>query len=140
MCLLIKEHSSVGIRIEKTPVNKERFTNYFSNNSNYELYDASSQFLNNEVHTVLIAMGETYAIEFYDLVNDKITLNICRNIVESNDLSITPKNDEYLEYYYETVKNETFYILAKVDNTIVFTYAPKKYKAEIIGLLKDLGY
>ncbi|MBB5197678.1 hypothetical protein [Anaerocolumna cellulosilytica] len=131
---------NIQIKKEKLPISQDNFNKYFANKSNYTILNASNQFLKNEVNAVLIAIGKNYAIEFYDMASDNIALNICKNIMESNELPSTPENNKYMEYYYEVIKNEMYFILSKVDNTIIFTYAPKEYKEEIKTLMNNLEY
>jgi len=125
---------------EKIPISQDNFIKYFTNKSDYTISNASNQFLEGEVNVVLIAVGKNYAIEFYDMASDNIALNICKNIMESNNWSITPRNNKYMEYYYDTIKKEIYFTLLKVDNTIIYTYAPIEFKEEIKILIKDLGY
>lgn len=95
--------------------------------------------------SVLFAVGENYQIEFYELVDNETGAGVFYNNREIFDnehsvkmMSLSLSSNNY--DYYAFNADGQFYMIARIDNTVLYCVADKEYRSEIVDLVETLGY
>lgn len=131
----------------KTALTVDAFYNLMEENG-YEAAYITDQYTEYDQLTgVCVAMqiyGE-YQIEFYETDTDDTAKNLYANnqrILEDNTsiaYSRTVVNGVNSNAFKMT-SNGQYYVLSRIDNTMIYIEAPEECKGEINGVLKTLGY
>ncbi len=112
----------------------------------YQTVDAANQFGEGEVEAVSLAIKEgKYQIEFYVLPSNDQAVSAFNgnksdfeqmkgNGASSGELSGSNYN------YYGLSTDEGYYVVSRVDNTMIFINTSAQYKDEIKEILKEIGY
>ena len=94
---------------------------------------------------ILIAMGEDYQIEFWDLVGTnagKTVFRATRNSLSAEHpakfMEVETTSSAYS--YYAFTAGGNFHVIARIDNTMLLCEAEKEHKSEILDMIKQLGY
>ncbi len=95
--------------------------------------------------SVVVADNGKYKILFYEYKDEKASRDAFSLREEAFDrkyhekyMSLKQNSDNY--NYYSFTANEEFHIISRVDNTLFFCEADKKYKDEILAFAEELGY
>ncbi|MBQ8249729.1 MAG: hypothetical protein IJY93_07625 [Clostridia bacterium] len=100
---------------------------------------------NGLANAVLIAMNDNYQIEFYDLIDNESGEGVfynnqdifdSANSVKTMSTEVSTSNYNY----YSFTGGDEFYLIARIDNTMLYCVAAKDYKTEIKDIVKELGY
>ena len=129
----------------KTPQTVSGFTEVMEA-AGFEVQDVTADTETNDLATaVLVAVGENFQIEFYELIDSETGEGVFYNnkqlftdehSVKSMSSEVTSGNYDY----YAFNANGNFHMIARVDNTMLWCEAAKEYKSEIVELVKSLGY
>lgn len=112
----------------------------------YQIVDASNQFGEGDVEAVTLAMmDEKYQIEFYVLPSNDQTVGAFNNNKSSFEQmkgsgASTSEVNLGNYNYYGLSTGEGYYVVSRIDNTMIFINASAEYKDEIKEVLKELGY
>ena len=114
--------------------------------TDFEVQDVTATTITNgRANAVIIAVCDDYQIEFFELIdsetgedvfnNNKQIFND-KNSVRTNTTEITSSNYNY----YAFNADGDFHMIARIENTFIYCVTDKKYKDEILDLVKELGY
>ena len=129
----------------KTPQTVSGFTEIMEG-AGFEVQDVTADTETNDLATtVLIAVGENYQIEFYELVDSDTGEGVFYNNKQlfEDEHSVTTMSSEVTSgnyNYYAFNADGNFHMIARVDNTMLWCEAAKEYKDEIVEFVKTLGY
>ncbi len=129
----------------KTPQTVSGFTEVMET-ADFEVQDVTADTETNGLATtVLIAVGENYQIEFYELTDSETGEGVFYNNKQlfTDEHSVTTMSSEVTSGnydYYAFNADGNFHMIARVDNTMLWCEAAKEYKDEIVELVKTLGY
>ena len=129
----------------KTAQTTDGFTKIMED-AGFEVADVTSQTeMDDLITSILIATGDYYQMEFYVLVDNETCEDIFDQEMKTFDdehsvktLSVKHSTNNY--NYYAFNSDGDFHMIARIDNTMLYCVADKKYKSEIVELLKTLGY
>ncbi|HKM34902.1 MAG TPA: hypothetical protein VJY54_09175 [Lachnospiraceae bacterium] len=129
---------------QKKPVTLEEFKNVMSS-AGFTIVDATDQATGDSITAISLATKEEYQIEFYVFTENKFAASAFiqnQSIFESYESGSTYSlNKEIGNYaYYSLVSDGECYILARVDNTLMYAVADATYKNDITELAQKLGY
>lgn len=129
---------------EKKPVSVDEFQNVMSN-AGFTMTDVTGQASTDSITAIRLAMKDTYQIEFYIFTENKFAASAFmqnKSIFEGYKNGVSSEISKNIGNYdyYSLVSGGDCYILARVDNTLLYTVADAAYKKEITGLLEQLGY
>lgn len=129
----------------KTPQTVSGFTEVMEA-AGFEVQDVTADMETKDLATaVLVAVGENFQIEFYELIDSETGEGVFYNnkqlftdehSVKSMSSEVTSGNYDY----YAFNADGNFHMIARVDNTMLWCEAAKEYKSEIVELVKSLGY
>ena len=128
----------------KTPLTTDQFSEQAAS-AGYEVSDATEQLETESVQEAAVAENGNYQLWFYTLPSSSAANAAfagSRQKFEdaaggfSSYKSVTILN---YKYYYQTASNN-FYLVAVIDNTMVYCVAEKSYANEIKDFVKSLGY
>ncbi|MGN0430917.1 MAG: hypothetical protein ACI4EQ_01005 [Lachnospiraceae bacterium] len=142
MMILLAGLTACGNR---TAVSVSEFNNVLEDKG-YIIEDATGQIAPESITAISLAVGDDYQIEFYEFKNNAAAtavFNENKNIFESYasggaSAEITKNIMNYS--YYSVTSSGTYYMLAKIDNTMLYAVADSEYKDEIVEIVKELGY
>ncbi len=129
----------------RTPLSTDEFTQIMET-VGFDVQDVTADTDTNGLgNAVLIAVGENYQIEFYELVDsetgeqlfgyEKAIFDEAESVkVLSTEMNVNNYN------YYAFTGGDTFYLIARIDNTLIYCVASNEYKSEIVDHIKALGY
>lgn len=129
----------------KTPQTVSGFTKVLEA-AGFEVQDVTADTETNDLATaVLVAVGENFQIEFYELVDSETGEGVFYNNKKlfADEHSVTTMSSEVTSgnyNYYAFNADDNFHMIARVENTMLWCEAAKEYKSEIIELVKTLGY
>ena len=94
---------------------------------------------------ILVAMGEEYQIEFWDLVGTnagKTVFRATRNSLSAEHpakfMEVEMTSNAYSYFAFNADGN--FHVIARVEDTMLLCEAEKEHKEAIVDILKQLGY
>lgn len=128
----------------KTPLTTEQFTEQ-AVSAGYEVTDATEQFETDGVQEAAVAENENYQLWFYTLPSTREANAAFAGSREkfedashgfSSYKSVSVLN---YKYYYQTASGN-FYLVAVIDNTMVYCVAESTHADEIKNFVKSLGY
>lgn len=129
---------------EKKPVTVEIF-NQIMTDAGFQITNATMQTTGDSISAISLAIKEEYQVEFYVFTQNKYAdlafqqnKSIFEGYVGKEKNRISKSIGEY--DYYSLVTNGQCYILARVDNTLLYTVADDTYKNDIAKLIKELEY
>ena len=139
---------AIGCQTSRIPVTKETFVSK-AEEAGYDVQDAIEQVPANTIDEYLIAVkGGTvidYQIEFIIAPtaqtaqilyqNNKSTIEEKKGPV-STEASTTAGNFSY----YKLATNGQYYVVSRIENTLVYIDAPSEYKGAINEFLAAIGY
>ncbi len=129
---------------EKTVVSLKDF-NSLMEKKGYTIKDATEQITPARVQAISLAIKEDYQIEFYVFKDTRTA----ESVFAQNKLMFeNNKSSGYIEQsrsfqnnsYYSLVSGGNFYLLSRVDHTMIYVVADADYKKEITETIKELGY
>jgi hypothetical protein len=129
----------------KTALTNEQFIEKMES-AGYLIADATNQFAEGNVETVTLAMKDgVYQIEFYVLPSDDravAAFNASKNDFEQMKGSGSSTGEVNIgnHNYYGLSTGEGYYVVSRIDNTMIYINASAEYKDEIKDILKELGY
>ncbi len=98
--------------------------------------------LSNKKNKIILAVGSHYQVYYYqydseDLIKKALETEFILLKDGNNNIkeTITDKQEKY-----EVENNDIYIVYSKIGNTYVYIGAPKRYKNEVIDLLKYIGY
>lgn len=129
----------------KTPQTVTGFTKIMEA-AKFDVQDVTSSTETNGIATtVLVAVGEDYQIEFFELTDSEMGENVFYYnkqlfLDEHSTTSMSQEftSDNYNYYHFDADGN--FHLIAHIENTMIYCEAEKEYKNEIIEFVKTLGY
>lgn len=109
--------------------------------------DATDQFEDEDaVLKCLLASTDDYQIEFYILRNGDQAMIAYNNGKEGFEESFSGTGSSHSEVKisnyskFTMTTGEGYYVLSRIDNTLIYVEADKEYKDEIKDLLESVGY
>ena len=94
---------------------------------------------------ILVAVGEDYQIEFWDLVGTnagQTVFRATRNSLSAEHpakfMEVEITSNAYSYFAFNADGN--FHVIARVEDTMLLCEAEKEHKDEIVDILKQLGY
>ena len=115
---------------------------------NFTIYNTKSQFASyDQVKEALLAYNEEkdYKIEFY-ILDTKDSAKIFyktnkENFEEEKEgLATTTSVDLNNKNRYTQADSNTFKLISRIDNTVIYVNVNKEYKEDVSNILKELGY
>ena len=130
---------------KKTAISVEEFNDTLESKG-YTIEDATGQLAPDSITAISLALSDNYQIEFYEFVDDRTATAVFQEnkiiferAADSGASAEITKN--LMNYnYYSASTSSTFYMLAKIDNTMLYVEADVAYKDEIVEIVKELGY
>ncbi len=130
---------------KKTAISVEEFNDILESKG-CTIEDATGQLAPESITAISLALSDDYQIEFYEFVDNETATAVFlenKTIFEGHTGSgasaeITKNIMNYS--YYSVSTSSTFYMLAQIDNTMLFVEADVAYKDEIVEIVKELGY
>lgn len=100
--------------------------------------------LNGCAKTATFAVCDNYQIEFYETADRETAIKAFEDFtasfedvgIKTMSFEMTMKNYNYINFTTEGI----FYVIVRVDNTLLFSEAKKEYRTEILNHVKTLGY
>lgn len=129
----------------KTPQTVSGFTEVMEA-ADFEVQDVTSDTETNGLATaVLVAVGENYQIEFFELTDSETGEGVFYNNKQifTDEHSVQTMSSEVTSgnyNYYAFNADGNFHMIARIDNTMLYCEAAKEYKDEIVEFVKTLGY
>ena len=129
----------------KTALTNDQFIEKMES-AGYQIADATEQFEEGAVEAVTIAfIDDKYQIEFYVLPSkDSAVASFNSNKSDfeqmKNSGSSTGEVNIGNHNYYGLTTDEGYYVVSRVDNTMIYVNSSAEYKDEIKEVLKVLGY
>ena len=84
--------------------------------------------LSNKKNKIILAVGSHYQVYYYQYDSE----DLIKKALETEFILLKDK--------YEVENNDIYIVYSKIGNTYVYIGAPKRYKNEVIDLLKYIGY
>jgi hypothetical protein len=111
----------------------------------FEIYDITDQYEEGLLQAAYVAMKEDYRLEFYVLnTNDDAKAMFNANQSDFEDLRSGNSSYNSVDIgnhsSYKLTTEDGYYVLSRIDNTLVFVKTDKKNKDAISNTLKNLGY
>lgn len=112
----------------------------------YEVYDATTNTDTGGItDSVLLAIDENYTIEYYGFIDEnsaKSTFTSNEQIFENeNTTKYMVKEMSFNDYeHYSYSSDNNFYLLSRINNTMLYCVADKEYKDDILEAVEVLGY
>lgn len=128
---------------ERKPQDADGFSKVMENNG-FEVHDVSLG-LDPTITSQIFALKEEYQVEYYKFTDNEVCRETFDKIKEEmNDnnpvktLSTDIDMDNY--GYFDFNAGENYFIMARVENTLIYCTANKDNRNDIIGIFKTLGY
>lgn len=129
----------------KTPQTVEGFTQIMET-SGFDVQDITDDAETDSLaRSVFAAVGDDYQIDFLEFADSEIGEDYFDNKKEmledehrSKSFSLSVSVGNY-NYYAFNAKDD-FYLIAQIDNTMLYCVADKEYRSEITEFVKTLGY
>lgn len=131
----------------KTPKGIDEFKDIMKDND-YYIINSKEQF--SEYDYILdsyIAIDSTknFQIEFYklsDIENAKAFFEFNKDIFDAERANTSLYTDVSLNNYdkYTLITDNSYKVLSRIDNTVIYIDVDKKYKKNINNILKKIGY
>lgn len=136
-----------GCSTEKKAIDYSKF-NEIMTKEDYMIINVKDQFSDYDyIEGAYIAIdpNSNFQIEFYELSNAEYGLdfyNINKEVFQATESSSsTYTNVDTTNYNkYTLVNNESYKVISRIDNTIIYVDTFKKYSSNIKSILKKLGY
>lgn len=144
--LLIFTGCNLSSKLNKEPLKSEEYKNKMEEKG-YSTLDATGQFTQKFIKKVYLAVSNksTYQIEFYEIDtidNAKEFYSNNKKIFEESKVS--GSSDSYVELgnheKYTLKSGDTYKVISRIDNTIVYANVNKEYKNEVKKAIKEIGY
>jgi hypothetical protein len=133
-----------GCSTNKTPLTSDGFKEKMEE-AGFEIYDITDQYEEGLLQAAYVAMKEDYRLEFYVLnTNDDAKAMFNANQSDFEDLRSGNSSYNSVDIgnhsSYKLTTEDGYYVLSRIDNTLVFVKTDKKNKDAISNTLKNLGY
>ncbi len=111
----------------------------------YTITDATGQIAPKQITAISLALKDSYQIEFYVFTDADTAASVYaqnKSVFEEN------KPSGHVELYknignygyYSLTADGVYYLLSRVDNTMLYAVADAAYKSEINAMVKKIGY
>ncbi|MEG0266594.1 MAG: hypothetical protein RR659_02990 [Bacilli bacterium] len=124
--------------------NVESFTNIMTKNK-YKVYDVIKQYDKELVKSARIATKDNYQVEFLifksvDSAKNSFSVNrsYFKELKKKDDVETSLSNDKYSKYTLTT--KDTFYLVSRIDATLIYITVDGSYKKDVLKVIKSLGY
>lgn len=129
---------------KKMPQTAAGFTQIMEN-AGFEVYDESDNGEDSIATAAVYAVGENYQIEYYGYEDSDSARRVYDNnqnkLDEDHSAKRMTSQMETNRYnYYAFSTEDDFYVIARIENTVVFCAADSEYKQEILTHMEALGY
>ena len=132
---------------KKEAIDEEKFINIMKSQK-FDIVNVEEQFEQYEYieeSYVALESNKNYQIEFYELENNAYAKSFYDNNKEIFEATQTNSsfytNVDLTNSNRYTLTTDTEYkVLSRIDETVIYVNADKKYKNEITNILKKLGY
>jgi len=131
---------------KKEPINAESFNDIMTDKGylvldSAELYDADTSILESSY----IAVGDGYQIEFLEFKKEKDAkysygLNVEKFKSNKGSSHLSSSKDFFNYSTFNLTSDDHFYIVSRIDNTLIYSEAPEEFKDEIKKVFEELGY
>ena len=131
----------------RTPISANEFTTK-AEAAGYRIQDAADQ-ASGAAEDYLIAIQGTsaidYQIEFFvvstvDQAKATYQGNLSKIESQKGAISTNLSADKETYAYYKLASDNRYYVISRIENTLVYIDASEKYKDEIVKFLRDIGY
>jgi roadblock/LC7 domain-containing protein len=133
-----------GCSTNKTPLTSDGFKEKMEE-AGFEIYDITDQYEEGLLDAAFVTMKEDYKLEFY-VLNTSDDAKAMYNANKSDFEDLRSGNSAYNSVNlgnhasYKLTTEDGYYVVSRIDNTLVFVKTDKKNKDAINKVLKDLGY
>ena len=132
----------------KKSITAEEFKNKMEKEEKYVIGDATEQFKDyNQIKKVYIVADKKYKyqLEFYEISTADEAVSFYNNnkdIFEKEKTGASAYNEVNVANYnkYTLKTSDKYKVLSRIDNTVVYVNADKKYKDDFNIILKTIGY
>ena len=145
-CVFMISGCNLSSKINKQSLKAEEYKNIMEEKG-YNTLDATGQFTQKFVKKVYLAVSNesTYQIEFYEIDTEKNAKDFYDNNKKIFEDSKTSGSvDSYVELgnheKYTLKTGDTYKVISRIDNTIVYANVSKEFKADVNKVIKDIGY
>ena len=130
----------------KKPITAETFQKAMEKRE-YKVLDYTESYADAGVKKVLESadIDNNFGIKYFEFNSEneaKDFYEFNQNILEDNnnvkESQIKTEINNYQKY--SLTADDQFYVLSRIDNTVVTVDAPKKYKKEMKKMLEEIGY
>lgn len=127
-------------------VDGDNFKTYMEKKG-FKIYDLNKQYDGELVSSAILASNEEngYDIEFLVFKSDDYAKNAFqanrtafRELKKSDDKEDSVSKEKTSKYYLTT--KDTYYVISRKNNTLVYAICDGSYKNDVNKILKDLGY
>lgn len=127
-------------------IDSDNFKTYMEKQG-FKIYDLSKQYSADLVSSAIMASNEEkgYEIEFLIFKSDDYAKNSFqinrtnfRDLKGEKDEENSVSEEEISKYY--LITKDTYYLLSRKKNTLIYVTCDGSYKNDVDKILKDLGY
>lgn len=111
----------------------------------YTIIDATGQIAPEQITAISLALKDDYQIEFYVFTDGDTAAStyeqnkyIFEEYKSSGHVEVYKNIGNYS--YYALTSDGIYYLLSRVDNTMIYVVADAEYKSEINAMVKKFGY
>ena len=145
VCLLVLG-MLVGCESSRTAITADTFVEKTAA-ADYQTGDVTSQFASQAdlVKSVTLALKDAYQIEVFVFTDEGVattSYNTNKATAEAAKVSSSTSKSVSMgnySYYYLTTGDQ-YYVVSRIDNTMIFAHCGTEYKAELEKMVSELGY
>ena len=142
LLLLMLSLVACGNKVAKTV---DEFTS-FMEGKNFITQNVTSTTQTNGLATaVIVALNDNYQVEYFAFKDNESGAGVFqhnKNLFDekapTKTLSTELNSSNY--NYYSFTSGDTYYMVSRIDNTMIYCVASKEYKDEINNIVDELGY
>ncbi|MGN1147178.1 MAG: hypothetical protein ACI4TB_02065 [Lachnospiraceae bacterium] len=111
----------------------------------YTIQDATDQIPADYIQAISLALHDDYQIELYVFTGADAAASVFaqnKSVFEERkgNSNVEVSKDIGNYSYYSLTTGGQYYLLSRVDNTMLYVVADEKYKKEITEIIKEFGY
>lgn len=129
---------------KKEAVSLEKF-NALMEEEGYTIADATGQVAPEQITAISLAMNDYYQIEFYVFTDADAAAS---TYVHNQNIFEGYKSGGYVDVYknignynyYALTSNGVYYLISRIDNTMIYVVADAGKSSEVNAVVKKIGY
>ena len=128
----------------KYPLSPNQFQRIMDNNK-YEITEVTDNYHYEGLNKAYKASNKKYDINYYKLNTTEQAINFYESSqvnLNLNKINNKTKTDYSSNHYskYTLTSSDSYLILSRIDNTVIYSSVDKKYKKDINKIVKKIGY